>query len=477
MVGWIILFVILGFIAFLFIRGMVFKKDAEKSVERTLTDVNFEEAVKKFQTLIQIPTVSHSGGVGEDEETFKHFRETLPGLFPNIYEKCDFFEIGRRGLLFHWRGKDDSKASVFMAHYDVVPVAQSQWTRPAFDGAIVDEHMWGRGALDTKGTFTAVLETANKLIESDFVPQHDVYLAFSGEEEPHGPSANDIVNFLEEKGVNIDFVLDEGGAIIEPLEPLTKQRLGLIGIGEKGQMDLTLKLKGEGGHASHPPARSLIGRMAQAIVNIEKHPMKMYLNEPFLEFLRAVGRKSGLLIRTLVANIKLFKPLINSLTNKTGGEINALLRTTLAVTVLKGSDSYNVAPSQVSVGINVRYLRENNQREIIDHIKRVSGEKDLEVDVVYDTGPSNYSTTDCQQYEMLKACIRQTWSDAMIVPYLMIACSDARHYTRISDKVYRFSAMEMTKKERGLIHGNDERIRLKEWEKTLNFYYRIMSQI
>ncbi len=477
MVGLLILFIVLGFLCFFFLRGFFFKKEKTGKVEPTSTNVDFDGAVKKFQQLIRIPTISRSKSSDEDEDVFKGFSKILPSLFPLVYEKCDYSRIGRRGLLFHWKGNDSSKVSVFMAHYDVVPVDLSQWSKPAFDALIEDDLLWGRGTLDTKGTFAAILETANQLIGRGFIPENDCYLAFSGEEETHGPSAKEIVKHLEEKGVSINFVLDEGGAIIEPLEPITQQRLGLIGIGEKGQMDINLSIKGDGGHASHPPTKSLTGKLAKAIVNIEKKPMKMHLNKPFLEFLQKIGRNSGLLIRTIVANIKWLKPLIAVITKKSGGEINALLRTTFAVTKLKGSDSYNVMPSKVSAGMNVRYLKENTQKEIIDHIKRVSGENDLKVEVVYDTCPSNYSNTNCHQYEILKDCIQQTWSDALIVPYLMIACSDARHYSNVSDKVYRFSAMEMIKEERALIHGNDERIRLKEWRKTLDFYYRLMSRM
>lgn len=471
-----ILIALLCFIGVLFLRGMLLKRPEERQPVAEATDVDFEGAVKKFQTLIRIPTVSCADEKEEDEAAFKRFHETLPELFPHVYKTCEYHEIGRRGLLFHWKGKNASKPAVFMAHYDVVPADASHWTKPPFEALIEEGVLWGRGTLDTKGTFTAILESANRLIGNGFLPEGDIYLAFSGEEETHGPSADDIVNYLTERGITPDFVLDEGGAVIEPLSPITDRRLGVVGIGEKGQMDVRLTLKGEGGHASHPPVRSLIRQLSEAIVKLEKHPMPVHLNEAFLQFVTVLGCQSGILIKTLIANIRLLKPLVAGLTRKTGGEINALIRTTLAATVLKGSEAYNVMPSKVSAGINIRYLKEDEREAILEHIKKTVDDPALEVEVLYDTGSSGYSDTACRQYEQLKECIRQTWTDVLVVPYLMIACSDARHYSKVSDKVYRFAAMEMTKEERKLIHGQDERIRLAEWKNTLDFYYRVISR-
>jgi carboxypeptidase PM20D1 len=474
---WLFIFVpLFVFIGFLFLRGFLLKQEEEKPRKAEPSTVAFEAAVKKFQQLIRIPTISHSNGIGEDEKTFQQFREILPQLFPAVYKKCVYQEIGRRGLLFHWKGKDNASASVFMAHYDVVPVDTSQWQKPPFDAIIEEGILWGRGTLDTKGTFTAVLETANQLIESGFFPEHDIYLAFSGEEETHGSSADDIVNHLMQQGVAINFVLDEGGAIIEPLSPVTDQRLGVIGIGEKAQMDIKLTLRGEGGHASHPPARSLVRELSEAIIRVEKSPMPVQLNKGFLQFIRTLGQHAGIMIRTIIANIHLFKPLLAMITRKIGGEINALIRTTFAVTVFNGSDTFNVMPSEVSAGLNVRYLNEDDPEKILKHLKKVIDNPKIAIDVLYDSGRSGYSDINCPQYDVLKECIRQTWQAVQVVPYLMIACSDARHYSQVSDKVYRFAAMEMTKEERKLIHGPNERIRLDEWKNTLDFYYRLMRR-
>lgn len=477
MLGLWILVIAGVFILYIVVKALLFTpKKTAKSIADTI-NINSERAVKKFQRIIQIPTVSHTDGIGEDEAVFTEFLNSLPELFPHVYNNLELEKVGRRGLLFHWKGKDSAQVSVFMAHYDVVPVNESEWSVEPFCGKLADGVLWGRGTLDTKGTFTATLETVESLLEEGFTPQNDVYLAFSGEEEPHGPSAEQMAEKIHSLGKEIKFVLDEGGAVIENIFTSGGNRIAVIGIGEKGVMDVRLTLSGEGGHASQPPAKSLIGKLCTAMKRIEKRPMQMHLNAPFSKLIDTVGRYAGFPLKLVLANLRIFKPVLNMLTKKKGGELNALIRSTFAFTMLKGSPQINVMPSTVEGGINVRCLKEDSKETILSHITKVAATENLKAEALFYEAASNYSRTDGEAYELLKQSINETWSDAVVSPYLMIAASDSRYYSKFSDKVYRFSAMEMTKAERKMIHGFDERIRISEWERTLQFYYRLIKRM
>ena len=90
--------------------------------------------------------------------------------------------------------------------------------------------------------------------------------------------------------------------------------------------------------------------------------------------------------------------------------------------------------------------------------------------------PSRVSQVDCPAWDKVSAAVAETWPDCIVSPYLMVQCSDSRHYGKISDKVYRFSAMDMTAQERATIHGHNERIRLESIGRAVEFYIRLMRK-
>lgn len=472
-----ILLLLLLFLGFIVVRALLFRPRKKDMPLKMPVQLDYDKAVQNFSRIIQYPTVSRYEGIGEDEALFTRFVEALPSMFPNLYAGTTFEKVGRRGLLFRWRGKSHEKAAVLMAHYDVVPVDESMWTFPPFCGEIRDNMLLGRGTLDTKGTFCAVMQIADTLIAEGFVPKEDIYLAFSGEEEIHGSSADDIAKKLKAEGVTFSIVLDEGGAVVEHIFKKDGGRIAVIGIAEKGVADLELSIKGDGGHASQPPARGLVGKLSKAIARIESHPMPIKLNSAFVQLIDSIGRDAAFPLKLIFANLKIFKPLIAKMSAKKGGELNAMIRTSFAFTKLAASDAINVMPTRVSAGINVRCLKGDDEQAIIRHIQKAAKCEGLTVNSLYYEAASEYSRTEGEAWDLLKNTIEMTWTDACVTPYLMIAASDSRHYSKLCDRVYRFSAMEMRKEERKLIHGNDERIRLEEWYKTLDFYYRFIKQL
>ena len=471
----IIALLVIGFLLIIIgVKTILFKPYPKESYESSQIDLNEESIASHLSKMIQCKTVSSDHFEKIDESSFIDFKELLKASYPIVYETCSFEEIKPQGLLYKWKGKTNQNPIVLMSHFDVVPADENLWDIPAFSGMIKEGYIWGRGSLDTKGTLCGIMEAASYLMEKGFVPENVIYFAFGGDEEVSGPSAPNIVEVLKQKNIKPAFVLDEGGAIVQNIFPGVAEPVAVVGIGEKGDMDVRLDITGQGGHSSAPPAHTLAGELAQAIVNIEKKPFEAYFTLPILKLIDTLGRHSSFAYRVIFANLWLFKPLLKRVFWKMGGEINAMIRTTTAVTMLSGSPAFNVMPPQVSAGINLRLLKENSPDQAVDRLKSVINNPKIQATVVSSREASPISDIDTVGWDKLKRAICKTWPDTIVSPYLMLAGSDSRHYCEISDQVFKFSAMRLTKDELKLIHGNNERISIDQLLHIVRFYIELM---
>ena len=475
MLGWLLLAALALLLIVILVRTLRFRPQPVAAVEEVPVQMDEAKIVADMQAMVRCRTISHREEALTDQAEFEKFRQVLQERFPRIHQACSFRRIGKTGLLYCLKGKASDQVSVCMSHYDVVPVEESGWSKPAFDGVLEDGFLWGRGTLDTKGTLCGVMEALEQLLGEGYVPQQDLYLAFSGDEEISGDSCPAIVRWFEEQGIIPAFVLDEGGAVVDHVFPGVENSCAMVGIAEKGYLDMDFTMESNGGHASTPPPRQLLGHLSRALCAIEKKPFPMRMTPPVRQMFDTLGRRSTFLYRMIFANLWCFAPVLDLITRLSGGELNAMLRTTVALTKFEGSQAYNVMPPHAKFGANLRLLCEETVESAQAYLRKVVGNDQIRLSVVDGMNPSPVSDTNCAAWETLKTAIRQTWPEALVSPYLMMACSDSRHYNRITDKVYRFSCMYLSKAERASIHGNDEKIPVQTLIRTAEFYVRLLK--
>ncbi len=474
----ILALLIAAFLALLMLRAAAFRPKAEGA--QTAADpcpVNGAAAVEHLARMVRIPTVSNADPAQFDEAQFAAFRALLPELYPKVFAACSCEQLDHTELLLRWPGKSSAAPVVLMAHYDVVPVEEDRWQHLPFCGEVIEGELWGRGTLDTKITLMGILESAEKLIGEGFVPQNDLYFAFAGDEEVSGTGAPAAVEALRARGVKPAMVVDEGGAVVEGVFPGVTRPMAVVGIGEKGMADIQIIARSEGGHASHPPRHSAVGILSRAVVACENHPFPAKLTTPVREMLRTVGPYAPFGLRVVFANLWCFGGLFCALAEKLGGELNAMMRTTMAFTMARGSKQSNVMPNEATATVNLRLINTTTVEQAADHLRSAIKDPAVEVRVLHGTNASPYADLSGAAWDTLSQAVSETWPEAIVTPYLMIACSDSRHFSAICENVFKFSAMALSTEQRGLIHNDNERVPVETVGKTVEFFTRLIKKL
>ncbi|MFD5600230.1 M20/M25/M40 family metallo-hydrolase [Leucobacter sp. NPDC058333] len=432
-------------------------------------------AAQRLSRMIQIPTVSAE--ISErGSAPFEQFITLLEELYPGVHRHLERERITELGLLFRWRGADASlDPAVLMAHFDVVPVDPSDaWTYPPFDGQIADGFVYGRGALDDKGPLLVVLEAVESLLSEGFTPARDVYLSFGGNEETFGDAARTIAQTFIDRGITPWLVLDEGGAVVDAPLPLVRGLAAMVGVGEKGAMTVRLSARGDGGHASAPPARTAVARVARAVSRLS--PGTFPARTPagvtrMLEHFAARRGPAQRLYRLLAARPWLTARVFSRL----GGEPAAMVRTTVAPTMFEGGSAANVLPSQASATVNLRVAIGESVAGTAERLRRRIADRKVKVDVLEGEDPSPESATDNAQFALIATAVHASHPAASAVPYVMMAATDSRHFHRFTPAVYRFAPLAMSSELRATIHGVDERVAIDELERGTRFHRALIT--
>jgi len=438
-----------------------------------------DPAVAKLQALVRIPTVSHRDPALVDTDAFDAFVAELSTLFPLLHEHLELIRIPTHGLLFHWRGAAADRPVVLMAHLDVVPVDDgAPWRHPPFGAEIVDGAIWGRGTLDDKGCLVGICEAVERLLARGFTPAQDIWLSFGCDEEVSGRAARLAVAELTARGVRPWFVLDEGGAVAAGAFPGVTRPVAVIGVTEKGLTSLELTVEGRGGHASTPARKGPTARIARAVTRLDNAPFHPSLPAPTQALMARLSPHAPAGLRPLMGNAARLAPWLARALIAAGPESAAMTRTTLAVTTLSGSPALNVIASTAKAGLNIRIMVGDTVAGVVDHVRKAIHDDRVTIEVVEANEPSPVSPYDDDPaFTLLETTITAHFPEAVVSPYVMMAATDARFFTTICDRVYRFAPFRMSKEQRESIHSYDEHLGLDDFVDGIGWYQHMIERI
>ncbi|MCF6744068.1 M20/M25/M40 family metallo-hydrolase [Blastococcus sp. KM273128] len=442
-----------------------------------LTGLDADAAAHRLAELIRIPTVSSRDPDQVDAAAFETYRARLAELYPRTHEALEREVLGDGALLYRWRGTTGEPPLVLMAHYDVVPVAGQEWSRDPFSGLVEDGCVHGRGAIDDKGSMVAILEAVEALVADGFTPRRDVYLSFGNDEEVAGVGARLAVEAFTARGIRPWAVVDEGGAVVSGMFPGVPGQVAVVGLAEKGLLDVELVTTDAGGHASSPALGGAPARLAKAILALEADPFPARLHDVVLGMIDAVGRRAPLAHRALFAHAGRLRPVLASVLARAGREAGAMVRTTVAVTRLEGSRASNVLATRALAHLNIRIALGETVQSTVDRLHRVIGDPSVEVRVVSGNDPSPVSRADNEAFALISAAARATYPEAVVAPYVMVQASDARHFSQICDSVYRFMPFDLSREELSALHAADERISIAALHRGAGFFRHLVRSV
>lgn len=451
--------------------GAAIKVAPAPQVDTALAAQHLAESIR-FQTVSnQDPTQNQLG-------EWDKLHDWLASTYPKAHAAMQRELLGKT-LVYTWPGSDPAAQPIIvMAHQDVVPVTpgtERDWKYQPFAGTIAEGAVWGRGAIDDKGSLVALFEAMEALAAQGFQPKRTVYLVSGHDEEAGGSGAVAAAKLLAARKVKALFTIDEGG-IITTDTPIIKQPAMMIGVAEKGYVTLRVRADAPGGHSSMPPKEIGTINLAKALIAIHADQFPLELRGPAAGMIDVFAAKAGGMTKVAAANKWLFGGLIQKQMGESPASA-ALLHTTIAPTMLQGSPKENVLPQSAEALINYRIAPWDNSAKVLERARAAA--KDLPVKVDFtERGPREptpVSSSTSLGWQLIVASAQAGHPGLVAAPYLVVAGTDSRSMTPVSDDVYRFAAISLATSETKMIHGTNEHITLTNLESAIAFYARLLA--
>jgi carboxypeptidase PM20D1 len=430
---------------------------------------------------VRFRTIASPDDVDANGDAFDGLHALMQASFPAAHAALKRESVGKYGLLYTWQGSDpQAPPFALMAHQDVVPIApgsEGDWQQPPFSGAVVGGYVWGRGSWDDKVNVMSMMEAVEMLAASGFRPRQTIYLAFGQDEELTGErGAQAIASLLKQRGVHLQFVLDEGLLVLQGVIAGLDKPTAFVGVAEKGFVNVRLTAVAAGGHSSIPPpgaGQSAIGMLSAALTRLDNRPMPASLGALSRETFETIAPEMNPTSRVLLSNLWLFGPLLEQQLKKSPST-NAALRTTTALTVVEAGNASNVLPARATAIVNFRLLPGDTSGDVMAHVQEVVANSSIRIEKLGFGEPSRVARTDAPGYRLIDQTLRQLHPDMIVAPGLMVGGTDSRHFEGIADDVYKFSPVRANSTDLTRFHGTNERISIANYVELIQFYHQLL---
>ena len=361
---------------------------------------------------------------------------------------------------------------------DVVLTSPEYWKVDPFSGAQQDGYIWGRGALDMKGEAVTQLMTLLTLKRAAVPLKRDViFLATADEEIGGGVGAGWFVENHPELVQDAEFLLNEGGIIRAD----RTGRIEYYGVGttEKSPFWLDVTARGTAGHGSRPTPDNPVHRLVRALNRVAAYQTPLVPTPVVERYLRDLStietdptRRAWLAdVRAALRDSAAVRFLTGDLT------YNALLRNTISITGLAGSDKTNVIPPVARAALDVRLLPGQDPRAFLSDLVRVVDDSGVAITPQGPNWAATQSPTDTELFRAIVAAARQRTPDALVTTPPLTGFTDSHYFRRLGIVSYGLSPFPLNQAESRGVHGNDERVSLETLTFGVHFVYDVVSRV
>ena len=425
-------------------------------------------AAENLAELIRFKTVfcEAQGKYGE----WVRLRDHLVRCYPLSHATMKREVVGRYSLLYHWSSdKPEGDPLLFCGHLDVAPAGEN-WKHPPFEGKVDNEYVWGRGALDGKQVVTCLLETAESLIASGFIPKRDIYFAFVHDEVTGGEEgADDMARLFARRNLHFEMVLDQGGllkrGVLSLLRPVAE-----VGVAEKGAVSVRLTAQRECGYVSEPPRRTAVGAVSEAVCRVEFKPPPAHVTPLTYDFLKMLAPYLSFGWRMRVANRWL-------LARRLAAVEPSWVRSIMTPMTLSAGDASGVLPVKAEAMLDVWLRHGETTEDALRYLRDLFVGLDISVMALSNREAGKVSDYSGRTFETVAEVVRMVFGPVPVIPALSVQSVGARKYEPFSDCVYRFMPLALNQEELDGMKGKDERVSVDGLGLAIAFYGRMITHM